>query len=148
MSDLRELYQAVILDHNKQPRNFHAVQPHTHEADGYNPLCGDQLHLELRVDDAQRIEAIGFTGEGCAIAMASASIMTEALKGRDVAEARALFQRFHHRLTAPEAGPDAALGKLDVLGGVRDYPMRVKCATLAWHTLQAALDEQGTVSTE
>ncbi len=148
MSDPSELYQAVILDHNKQPRNFRAIEPHTHDADGHNPLCGDQLHLELRLDPAGCIEDIGFTGEGCAISTASASIMTEMLKGQSLETARALFERFHHLLTHPDAELDPELGKLAVLAGVRDYPMRVKCATLAWHTLQAALDEQGSVSTE
>lgn len=148
MSDLRELYQEVILDHNKQPRNFHGIDPHDHEADGYNPLCGDQIHLELRLDDEGRIEDIGFQGQGCAISTASASIMTETLKGHTVEEARALFDRFHHLVTDDHAEPDPSLGKLGVLAGVRDYPMRVKCATLAWHTLQAALDEKGEVTTE
>lgn len=148
MSDLRELYQETILDHNKQPRNFRAVDPHDHEADGYNPLCGDTIHLELRLDDSGRIEDIGFTGEGCAISRASASIMTEALKGKTAAEANELFDRFHHQVTNDSAEPDPALGKLGVLAGVRDYPMRVKCATLAWHTLKAALEDQGEISTE
>ncbi|MEX0430679.1 Fe-S cluster assembly sulfur transfer protein SufU [Spiribacter insolitus] len=148
MSDLRELYQEVILDHNKQPRNFHGIDPHDHEADGYNPLCGDQIHLELRLDDEGRIEDIGFQGQGCAISTASASIMTEALKGHTVEEAKSLFDRFHHLVTDDDAQPDPSLGKLGVLAGVRDYPMRVKCATLAWHTLQAALEEKGEVTTE
>ena len=148
MSDLRELYQEVILDHNKQPRNFHAVDPHDHEADGYNPLCGDQIHLELRLDAEGHIEDIGFQGQGCAISTASASIMTEALKGRTLEEAKSLFDRFHHLVTDDDAEADPSLGKLGVLAGVRDYPMRVKCATLAWHTLQAALEEKGEVTTE
>lgn len=148
MAELRELYQEVILDHNKHPRNFHAVQPHSHEADGYNPLCGDHLHLELRLDGSGRIEEIGFQGEGCAISTASASIMTEALKGRTVMEAKALFSQFHGLVTDQDAEADPNLGKLAVLAGVRAYPMRVKCATLAWHTLEAALDNRGEVSTE
>lgn len=148
MSDLRELYQEVILDHNKRPRNFHPVDPHSHEADGYNPLCGDKVTIQLRLDEAGRIEDIGFQGDGCAISTASASIMTEMLKGHTVDEARAMFERFHHLVTDDDAQPDPSLGKLGVLAGVRDYPMRVKCATLAWHTLQAALEERESVSTE
>ncbi len=148
MSDLRELYQEVILDHNKQPRNFHGVDPHDHEADGYNPLCGDKIHLELRLDDGGRIEDIGFNGDGCAISTASASIMTEVVKGKTVDEARSMFDRFHYLVTDESAQPDPSLGKLGVLAGVRDYPMRVKCATLAWHTLQAALENKGEISTE
>ncbi|AGM40822.1 hypothetical protein SPISAL_03640 [Spiribacter salinus M19-40] len=139
MADPRALYQAVILDHNKHPRNFHAVQPHSHSADGHNPLCGDQLHLELRVDSDGRIEDIGFTGDGCAISMASTSIMTEALKGQSIESARALFESFHAVVTDESIEPDPSLGKLSVLAGVRAYPMRVKCATLPWHTLEAAL---------
>ncbi|MFM9816971.1 UNVERIFIED_CONTAM: SUF system NifU family Fe-S cluster assembly protein [Spiribacter pallidus] len=148
MSNLRELYQEVILDHNKQPRNFRVVNPHDHAADGYNPLCGDKIHLELRLDESGRIEDIAFTGEGCAISTASASIMTETLKGKTVAEANALFDRFHHQVTDEATELDPSLGKLGVLAGVRDYPMRVKCATLAWHTLQAALEDRGEISTE
>jgi len=148
MSDLRELYQEVILDHNKHPRNFHAVDPHNHTADGYNPLCGDKVHIELRTNNAGEIEDIGFQGEGCAISTASASIMTEMLKGHTLAEAREIFDRFHFLVTDDDAQPDASLGKLGVLAGVRAYPMRVKCATLAWHTMQAALDDQGEVIAE
>lgn len=148
MSDLRELYQEVILDHNKRPRNFHPVDPHSHEADGYNPLCGDKVTIQLRLDDDGRIEDIGFQGDGCAISTASASIMTETLKGYTVDEARDLFDRFHYLVTDDSALPDPELGKISVLAGVRAYPMRVKCATLAWHTLQAALEERGHISTE
>jgi len=148
MTDLSELYQAVILDHNKNPRNYRAVDPHNHQADGYNPLCGDQVHIELRADAEGCIEDIGFRGEGCAICMASASIMTESLKGQTLDEAQALFKRFHDLLTDNQREIDASLGKLGVLAGVRDYPMRVKCATLAWHTLQAALNDQTEVVAE
>lgn len=148
MSDLRELYQEVILDHNKRPRNFHPVDPHSHQADGYNPLCGDKVTIQLRLDGDGCIEDIGFQGDGCAISTASASIMTETLKGHTVDEARKLFDRFHHLVTDDDALPDPELGKIGVLAGVRDYPMRVKCATLAWHTLQAALEERGRISTE
>lgn len=147
MSDLRELYQEVILDHNKRPRNFHPVEPHSHEADGYNPLCGDKVTLQVNVKDGV-IDDIGFQGDGCAISTASASLMTEALKGRSLKEAEALFQRFHDSMTADDATPDPELGKVAVLAGVRDYPMRVKCATLAWHTLQAAVNNQGDITTE
>ena len=148
MSDLRELYPEVSLDDNKRPRNFHPVEPHSHEADGYNPLCGDKVTIQLRLDDDGRIEDIGFQGDGCAISTASASIMTEMLKGHTVDEARETFDRFHHLVTDDDAQPDPSLGKIGVLAGVRDYPMRVKCATLAWHTLQAALEERASISTE
>lgn len=148
MTDLSELYQAVILDHNKNPRNCRGVDPHNHQADGYNPLCGDQVHIELRADAEGRIEDIGFRGEGCAICMASASIMTESLIGQTLDEAQALFARFHDSLIDNQRELDASLGKLGVLAGVRDYPMRVKCATLAWHTLRAALNDQTEVVAE
>jgi nitrogen fixation NifU-like protein len=148
MSDLRDLYQEVILDHNKRPRNFRDVDPHSHSADGYNPLCGDRVTVRLQLDADQRIEDIGFQGEGCAISTASASIMTEVLKGRTADEARRLFRQFQELVTSDDALPDPDLGKVAVLAGVREYPMRVKCATLAWHTLQAALDETHEVTTE
>lgn len=151
MSELRDLYQEVILDHNKRPRNFGPLADADREADGYNPLCGDRVHVYLRLE-GERIADIRFEGEGCAISTASASLMTEAARGRSVEELGRLFEDFHELLTgdpsvAGEAGP--ALGKLAVLEGVRAYPMRVKCATLAWHTLLAALAEQNdAVSTE
>ncbi len=148
MSDLRDLYQEVILDHNKRPRNFRPVEPHSHTADGYNPLCGDRVTVQVFLDADERIVDIGFQGEGCAISTASASIMTEALKGKTVAEARATFEQFHDLVTVDDAVADPAMGKIAVLGGVREYPMRVKCATLAWHTLQAALEEKAEVTTE
>lgn len=156
MSDLRDLYQEVILDHSKHPRNFGHLDPANREAKGHNPLCGDRLDVWAQVEDG-RIKDVSFEGRGCAISMASASLMTDMLKGKTVEEARALFERFHAVVTGEdEAGDDAAeeaeggLDKLRVLAGVRDYPMRVKCATLAWHTMQAALDhkEPGTVVTE
>ncbi len=149
MSDLRDLYQEVILDHNRRPRNFGALAGANRSAVGFNPLCGDQLTLHLKVVDGV-IEDVRFEGTGCAISTASASLMTEALKGKSEQEAQALFDGFHALLTG-EAGSDAAvpLGKLEVLSGVREFPVRVKCATLAWHTLQAALhDENRPVSTE
>ena len=147
MSDLRELYQEVILDHGKNPRNFRFPEPHTHEGEGYNPLCGDRLTLKLRLNDGA-IEDIGFQGQGCAISTASASTMTELLKGRTVDEAHTLFQRFHDVLTGEDPFPDPdELGKLAVFTGVREFPMRVKCATLAWHTLEQALAGQAAPAT-
>src|SRR5512135_3414120 len=147
MSDLRDLYQEVILDHNKRPRNFRALVPSTHHADGHNPLCGDKVTVYLDIHDGI-IQDIAFQGSGCAISTASASLMTEALKGKPVAEVEHLFEEFHGVVTGA-AEPSRALGKLAILAGVRDYPARVKCATLAWHTLRAALDNQAQpVSTE
>ncbi len=150
MSDLRELYQEVILDHNKRPRNFRAIEHPTRTAKGHNPLCGDRLTLYLMLD-GDRIADVAFEGSGCAISKASASLMTEALKGKTVTEAEALFERFHDVVTAPGDAPvnTDGLGKLAVFAGVREFPARVKCASLAWHTLQAALDaKDGVVSTE
>jgi len=140
MSDLRDLYQEVILDHTKRPRNFGPLEHPTHRAQGYNPLCGDQLVLFLDVADG-RVRDVRFAGKGCAISTASASLLTEALKGKTTEEAHDLFTRFHRVVTPP---PDeeidvSELGKLAVLAGVREFPMRVKCASLAWHTLEAAL---------
>ena len=147
MSGLRDLYQEVILDHNKRPRNFRALAPSTHHADGYNPLCGDKVTVYLNIDDGI-IQDIAFQGSGCAISTASASLMTEALKGKPVVEVEPLFEEFHDVVTGT-AEPSPALGKLAILAGVRDYPARVKCATLAWHTLRAALENQAQpVSTE
>jgi len=147
MSDLRDLYQEVILDHNRQPRNFGPLPGADRTAEGSNPLCGDQVKVSLKMN-GDILEAIAFEGAGCAISTASASLMTEALAGKTTAEARALFDRFHALLTVGRptdpAGDDdlrgEALGKLAVFTGVREFPMRVKCATLAWHTLKAALD--------
>ena len=139
MSDLSELYQELILDHNARPRNFGALEQATHHADGYNPLCGDQLSINLIIDADERIADVRFSGKGCAISKASASLMTVALKGKSRAEAQALFEHFHSLVTGHDAPDDASLGKLTALAGVRDYPMRVKCATLAWHTLRAAM---------
>jgi len=138
MSDLRDLYQEVILDHNRHPRNFGPLPAANHRAEGNNPLCGDRVTVYLDVE-GDRIRGVSFEGAGCAISTASASLMTEALKGRSVEEARSLFHGFHELVTkGEEEGED--LGKLAVFTGVREYPMRVKCATLAWHTLMAALD--------
>lgn len=148
MSDLRELYQEVIFDHNRHPRNFGKLADANRHADGYNPLCGDKLSLYLKID-GDVIADVRFEGVGCAISTASASLMTERLKGMKVADAEALFHKFHAVVTEDgkeEVGPE--LGKLSVLTGVREYPARVKCATLAWHTLEAALHNKETASTE
>lgn len=147
MSDLSDLYQEVILDHNKRPRNFRAIDGASHHAEGYNPLCGDRLTLYLQVN-GERIVDIAFQGSGCAISKASASIMTDELKGRTVAEAHDLFERFHTVVTTPPDREVEDLGKLSVLAGVREFPVRVKCASLAWHTLKAALDRQARTTTE
>jgi nitrogen fixation protein NifU and related proteins len=149
MSDLRELYQEVILDHNRNPRNFGRLAHPNRVAEGYNPLCGDQLHLELRVEDDRLLE-LRFEGSGCAISTASASVMTELLTGLTLEQADALYHRFHTLVTKGATGEDLdELGKLVVFGGVAEFPSRVKCATLAWHTLRAALEESGRiVSTE
>jgi nitrogen fixation NifU-like protein len=148
--DLRELYQEVILDHNKRPRNFRVPDPMNRKAEGYNPLCGDKITVFMYVD-GDVISDLGFQGTGCAISKASASMMTDALKGKTLGEAEAFFQKFHTMLTAPATSSAEvdALGKLAVLSGVREYPMRVKCASLAWHTLKAAMQaEHNVVSTE
>ncbi len=147
--NLRELYQEVILDHSKKPRNFHALEDATHEAKGHNPLCGDRLTLYL-IMDGDVIQDVAFEGAGCAISTASASMLTETLKGTTEEEAEAIFEAFHDQVTGKDAPNDGSkLGKLAVFGGVRDYPVRVKCATLAWHTLRAALAKEAeAVSTE
>jgi nitrogen fixation NifU-like protein len=149
MNDLRDLYQEIILDHYKKPRNYHAMPDATAHADGYNPLCGDKVKVHVKTEDGI-VTDVAFEGSGCAISTASASIMTDTLKGKPVAEARRLFETFHEMLTSPEPTVDpATLGKLAVFGGVREFPVRVKCATLAWHTLKAALDNSNKpVSTE
>jgi nitrogen fixation NifU-like protein len=146
MDDLRQLYQETILDHGRRPRNFGAMDDATHQADGYNPLCGDKVHLYLKVNDGV-VEELKFEGQGCAISTSSASLMTEALKGRSVQEARDLFARVHAMLTGKQLDDEAAkLGKLAVFEGVKKYPLRVKCATLAWHTLENALAGGGEVA--
>jgi len=158
-NELRELYQEVIIDHGRHPHNFKVLQEYSHSQEGYNPLCGDrlQLFLLIRPGPVQIIEDASFLGEGCAISMASASLLTECLKGRTVAEAQTLFQQFHQLLTGDAAVQDHAepgkLGKLKVLSGVRSFPTRIKCATLAWHTLLGALNagedkSEGRVTTE
>jgi nitrogen fixation NifU-like protein len=148
--DLTELYREVILDHNRHPRNFGRLDPADAHADGHNPLCGDRLTITLR-REGDRVSDLKFEGNGCAISMASASLMTEAVKGRTRAEINALFQRMHAVLTGAPAAEGPDLGKLAALSGVREFPMRVKCASLCWHTLNAALagsDAAAPVSTE
>ena len=147
MSALRELYQQVIIDHGRHPRNQGVLADSTHRKQGYNPLCGDKLELTLRVEDDQIKEA-QFLGSGCAISMASASLMTETLRGKTVEQAQLIFQQFHELLMGKSQDTDL-LGKLLVLAGVMEFPARVKCATLAWHTLMAALaEDDAPVSTE
>ena len=147
MSNLNDLYQEVILDHNKRPRNFRTIDGASHHANGYNPLCGDKLTLTLTVDGDSIVD-VAFLGSGCAISKASASLMTDTLKGKSVAEARALFERFHRMITTPPDQSVEDLGKLSVLAGVREFPVRVKCASLAWHTMKAALERKASASTE
>jgi len=146
-ADLRSLYEQVVLDHNRRPRNFqHQPAGATHHARGFNPVCNDEFTVQLKVEDGV-IKDVGFSGAGCAISTASCSLMTEAVKGMPVAEAERMFRGVQQLLTVGDAGND--LGKLTILAGVRDYPMRVKCATLAWHVLHAALaNKSDMVSTE
>ncbi len=149
MSELTDLYQEVVLDHGKRPRNFGPLEGATHRAEGLNPLCGDRITVFAKLEDGALREA-RFEGSGCAISKASASVMTGAVKGKTPAEIDALFDRFHRLVTeGPAPGDEEALGKLAVFSGVHDYPTRVKCASLAWHALRAALAGQGVpVSTE
>ena len=150
MTELRELYQQIILDHNKNPRNFGKIDAANRVREGYNPLCGDHMHVYLHVA-GDTIADISFEGSGCAISKASASLMTAALKGKPVPAAVAMFEKFQEMVTAEVDAPvdDQSLGKMAVFAGVREFPMRVKCATLAWHTMKAAVDEdQAPVSTE
>jgi nitrogen fixation protein NifU and related proteins len=148
MSDLRELYQDVILEHSKAPRNFRELAAANHKAEGFNPLCGDHftVYLDLQGD---AIQDVSFQGSGCAISKASASMMTQTVKGKSKEDAAKLFEKFHALVTGHGNGDQEALGKLAVFSGVSEFPVRVKCATLAWHTLQAALEgKQDAVSTE
>jgi nitrogen fixation NifU-like protein len=140
MSELSELYQELILDHNRRPRNFGALPDANRTAEGYNPLCGDRLKVYVKLD-GDCIAGISFEGSGCAISKASASLMTDAVKGQTIGDAHALFDRVHTMLTLPLDRPvdDSGVGKLAVLSGVREFPLRIKCASLAWHTLKAAL---------
>jgi nitrogen fixation NifU-like protein len=150
MSELSDLYQEVILDHNKTPRNYRVMEDATRSSEGLNPLCGDQMTVYVKLD-GDRIEDVAFQARGCAISKASASLMTEGIKGKTAAEAEELFQRVHAMLTTPrdEEIDEDGLGKLAVLSGVREFPSRVKCASLSWHALRAALkDDSAPVSTE
>ncbi|MDP3719989.1 MAG: SUF system NifU family Fe-S cluster assembly protein [Acidobacteriota bacterium] len=148
MSELADLYQEVILDHNRRPHNFRVIEGATKQ-EGYNPLCGDRLTLYVAMEGGV-IKDVAFQGSGCAISKASASLMTDALKGKTADEARALFDQFHAMITSDHDGPTADLGKLSVLAGVREFPTRIKCASLAWHTMKAAVahESDAPVSTE
>ena len=149
MSELSDLYQEVILEHNKNPRNFREIEDATRTADGNNPLCGDALRVYVSMED-DKVKDVAFKGSGCAISKASASMMTQAVKGKTRAEAESLFDEFHKMVTgALDAdGDENHLGKLKIFAGVLEFPARVKCASLSWHTLHAALNEEETVSTE
>jgi nitrogen fixation NifU-like protein len=150
MSDLRDLYQDVILEHSKAPRNYRELPAANHKAEGFNPLCGDRFTVYVALE-GDAIRDISFQGSGCAISKASASMMTQIVKGKTMAEAKKIFGRFHEMVTghAPAGGNESELGKLTVFSGVSEFPVRVKCATLAWHTLHAALEgKQDPVSTE
>ena len=149
MSELSELYQQVILDHNKKPRNFQRLEGANRSAEGFNPLCGDQLTVYLQMDEGV-VREVSFVGTGCAISKASASMMTQAVKGRTREEALTLFDEFHRMVTGEldeESGPNQ-LGRLKIFAGVRDYPARVKCASLPWHTMHAALEGEESATTE
>jgi nitrogen fixation NifU-like protein len=150
MSDLRELYQDLIIDHSKRPRNFRVLETANHMSEGYNPLCGDKVTVFLQLEH-DRVKNVSFQGSGCAISTASASVMTESVKGKTLAEVETLFEVFHKLVTGkpPDGGTPPELGKLAVFSGVSEFPVRVKCATLSWHTLHAALQDKGEmVSTE
>jgi len=145
MFSLGDLYKEVIIDHTKAPRNFGKLEPCNHDAEGFNPLCGDQLHVYLQINDDNIIEDVKFEGQGCSISTASASLMTEALKGKSVENFEKMFAAFHDMATADmDAEPDEeTLGKLAVLAGVKEFPSRIKCATLCWHTVKSAIDDAG-----
>jgi nitrogen fixation NifU-like protein len=149
MSELSELYQQVILDHNKKPRNFRKPEAANHSAEGYNPLCGDQLTVYLNLEGDQ-VTDVGFEGSGCAISKASASMMTQAVKGKSKEQAENLFKEFHSMVTGEldEETEENHLGNLKIFAGVREFPVRVKCATLPWHTMHAALNNQEQITTE
>ena len=146
MSD-QQLYQAVILEHNKKPRNFGELEEATHKAEGFNPLCGDRFNVYMSVDGSGKIETVKFEGHGCAISKASASLMTDALKGKTTQEAEALFENFHNMVTGKSENADS-LGKLRIFSTVSRFPSRVKCAALAWHTMKGALANEAQISTE
>lgn len=146
MSDLRDLYQEVILDHSKKPRNFSVLKDYNRKADGHNPLCGDKLTLYLKLD-GDVVSDLSFQGSGCAISTASASMLTEMIRGKKISEVESLFQKFHHMLTEDAENPHQAdLGKLEVFEGVKEFPMRVKCATLCWHTMKKAIENDHEVA--
>jgi len=149
MSELSELYQQVILDHNKKPRNFRKLESANHTAEGYNPLCGDHLTVYLSLQD-DAVKEIAFEGSGCAISKAAASMMTQAVKGKSKEQAEELFNEFHSMVTGEldEEAEENSLGNLKIFAGVRDFPVRVKCATLPWHTMHAALNNEERISTE
>jgi nitrogen fixation NifU-like protein len=147
MSELRDLYQEIILEHSKTPRNFRAMEAANRHAEGYNPLCGDHYTVFLEVA-GDTIRDISFQGSGCAISKSSASMMSQALKGKTTAQAEELFSQFHRIITGDEGADGSSLGKLEVFAGVANFPTRIKCATLAWHTLQAALHGEQIASTE
>ncbi len=149
MSELSELYQQVILDHNKKPRNFRKLETANHSAEGYNPLCGDHLTIYLDLEN-DLVKDVGFEGSGCAISKAAASMMTQAVKGKSKEQVENLFQEFHSMVTGElnEEAEENNLGNLKIFAGVREFPVRVKCATLPWHTLHAALNKETQVSTE
>jgi nitrogen fixation NifU-like protein len=149
MSELSELYQQVILDHNKKPRNFRKIETPTHTAEGHNPLCGDQLTVYVALE-GDEVKDVAFEGSGCAISKASASMMTQAVKGKAKVKAEELFKEFHAMVTGEldEEAQENELGNLKIFAGVREFPVRVKCATLPWHTLHAALNKEELASTE
>ncbi len=150
MSDINELYQQTIIEHHKKPRNFGKLEHYTHYAEGYNPLCGDHLHVYLNVDENQVIQDISFESDGCAISRSSASLMTENLKGKDIHTAKQLFEEFHNMLLKkmdPAKDPHH-LGKLSIFSGIWQYPSRVKCASLSWHAMSGALEKKPSISTE
>lgn len=147
-SDLSDLYQEILLEHNRRPRNFRTLDDATHQADGFNPLCGDQISLQLKVGD-DKVHDVGFQGHGCAISRASASLLTQAIKGGTPEDARAMFDEFHRMLTKPDAELNYdLLGDLEMLAGVIAYPTRIKCAILPWHTLKAAMNGESVATTE
>lgn len=146
----QDLYQQVIIEHHKKPRNFRKIDPASHQAEGFNPLCGDHLWVYMNINDAGVIEDISFEGDGCAISKASASMMTQNLKGKTVEEAKAIFADFH-KLVIGQLNPEKdanVLGRLSIFSGIWKYPARVKCAALAWHTMNGALSREATISTE
>ena len=148
MSGLNDLYQEILLEHNSKPRNFKTLEDANQTSEGYNPLCGDQITLSLKVVDGV-IDDVGFQGSGCAISRASASMMTQSIKGQSLEQAEHIFDAFHHMITEPEGKFDLdLLGDLETLSGVNEYPTRIKCAILAWHTMKAALDGDAQVTTE